>query len=150
MDWLVIDQGRHFKNKVSTALTKEIGVIHHFTTAYSPLANGTVGRANREVFRATKALLSEWRLGSRDWPAVVDCVTSVLNQSALKRLGQRGAEKGVYRTPLEVLTSFRLSRPLMRALPIEKYPEAHSEDELQLQQLMRIEETQEALAQGSG
>jgi len=29
MDWLVTDKGSHFKNQVSTALTKEFGVIQH-------------------------------------------------------------------------------------------------------------------------
>jgi hypothetical protein len=34
---------------------------HHFTTAYTPWANGTVERVGREVLRATRALLSEYR-----------------------------------------------------------------------------------------
>jgi Integrase core domain/Integrase zinc binding domain len=36
------DQGSHFKNKVMTDIKKHFGTNHHFTTAYSPWANGTL------------------------------------------------------------------------------------------------------------
>ena len=49
MDWLVTDQCTHFSNVVLGDLTREFHISHHFTTAYSPWANGTVERAGREV-----------------------------------------------------------------------------------------------------
>jgi transposase InsO family protein len=38
----VSDQGSHFKNKLMTDIQKQLGTNHHFTTAYSPWANGPV------------------------------------------------------------------------------------------------------------
>lgn len=35
-EWLVTDQGAHFKNELIRNLSKELLVKHHFTTAYSP------------------------------------------------------------------------------------------------------------------
>ena len=89
MEWLVSDQGSHFKNEILQDLANVFRIGHHFTTAYSPWANGSVERVCREVIRACQALLGEWRLAPMDWPAVSECVQSVLNQSPLKRLGPR-------------------------------------------------------------
>lgn len=36
------DQGTHFKNAVVENLATRNGVYHHFVTAYSPMANGSV------------------------------------------------------------------------------------------------------------
>ena len=105
-------------------------VKQHFSTAYSPWANGSVERVCREVLRACKALLHEFRLAQKDWPAVTECVQSVLKQALLRRLGLRDSStRGVYRTPLEVFTSHRPTRPLLTALPIGKYIEVPSLDE---------------------
>ena len=117
--WLVSDQGSHFKCTLMSELTSEFRVQHHFVTAYSPWANGTVERVCREVLRACKAMCSEWGLAAREWPAVVETVQSILNNAPLKRLGLREKNKpGVYRTPQEVFTGNVPVRPLMRALPL--------------------------------
>lgn len=106
MEWFVSDQGSHFKNQLVAQLTSELRVHHHFTTDYSPWANGSVERVCREVLRAAKALCSEWKLAPRDWPEVTECVQSVLNHAPLRRLGLHGRNvSGVYRTPAEVFTS---------------------------------------------
>ena len=60
---------------------------HHFTTAYSPWANGTIERACREVLRAVRALLSELRLRPDQWPSVSRIVQSVLNNSPSPQRG---------------------------------------------------------------
>ena len=49
MDWIVSDQGSHFKNMLIKSLTEESRVHHHFTTAYCPWSNGSVERICREV-----------------------------------------------------------------------------------------------------
>lgn len=117
MIWLVSYQGSHFKNQLISELTKEIRKKHHFSTAYSPWANGSL-----EVLRSTKAMPSEWKLGARDWPAVCEAAQSILNHEPLRRLGLRNKdERGLYRTPLEVYTGHLSVRPLMRALPIHSY-----------------------------
>lgn len=70
MDWQVSDQGSHFKSELMTAVAEELNVRHHFTTAYSPWANGSVERVCREVLWACMAVLHEFRLSPKDWPAV--------------------------------------------------------------------------------
>lgn len=146
MEWLVSDQGPHFKCRLMRDLTEELKVGHHFTTAYSPWANGSIEHVCREVLRACKAVLHEFRFAQKDWPAVTECVQSVLNQSPLKRLGLRDPSKaGVYCTPLEVFTSHLPTRPLLRALPLERYGEVPAVSEALARQLINIDETQGAL-----
>lgn len=146
MEWFVTDQGSHFKNCLVKQLTSEFRIHHHFTTAYSSWANGTVERICREVLRSCKALCSEWKLTPQDWPCVTECVQSILNHARLKRLGLRDKTKpGVYRTPLEVFTGHLPSRPLLRALPITKYRHAQSQDVVKLRRLVNIDSMQSAL-----
>lgn len=146
MEWMVSDQGAHFKNQLIKDLTDELKVNHHFTTAYSPWANGSVERVCREVLRACKAVLHEFRLAQKDWPAVTECIQSVINQAPLRRLGLRdSAVPGVFRTPLEVFTSHRPTRPLLSALPVEKYKDVPTIREVRARQLIDIEVTQGAL-----
>jgi RNase H-like domain found in reverse transcriptase/Reverse transcriptase (RNA-dependent DNA polymerase)/Integrase zinc binding domain/Integrase core domain len=83
----VSDRGTHFKNLVMDALRKALRTQHHFTTAYSPWANGTVERACKEVLRATRALLSEFRLRPNQWPEVSRIVQSILNNSKSSHRG---------------------------------------------------------------
>lgn len=67
MEWLVSDQGSHFKNELLTGLCQEFHIDHHFTTAYSLRANGSVERVFRELIRAWQALLGERRPAPKDW-----------------------------------------------------------------------------------
>ncbi|KAG6574671.1 DNA/RNA polymerase [Phytophthora cinnamomi] len=60
------DQGANFRNQVIAELQRALGAHHHFTTAYTPWANGTVEVVNREVLKAVKTLLSERRLRVED------------------------------------------------------------------------------------
>ncbi|KAE8993203.1 hypothetical protein PR003_g21024 [Phytophthora rubi] len=80
-------QGAHFRNQVVESLQRALGAHHHFTTAYTPWANGTVEVVNREVLKSIKALLSERKLPVRDWPAVLPVVQSALNGMPADRLG---------------------------------------------------------------
>jgi len=146
MTWLISDQGSHFKNNLIKELVSELRTKHHFTTAYSPWANGSVERICREVLRATKALISEWKLSPKEWPAVTEAVQGVLNQSPTPTLGLRNKDaKGVYRTPLEVFSGIKPIRPLIRALPVEKYVEVSTKDEARARALVGVEELQEAI-----
>ena len=58
-EWLVSDQGSHFKHRLLEDFARELRSHHHFTTTYSPWSNGSVERICREVLRACRALLSE-------------------------------------------------------------------------------------------
>ena len=146
MEWLCTDQGTHFKNQLVAQLTVETRTHHHFTTAYSPWANGSVERVCREVIRACKAMTSEWRLAAEDWPAVTECVQSVLNHSPSKRLGLRDdSTPGVFRSPLEVFTGHLPKRPLLRAMPLQDLHHARSENEVAARQLIGVNTLQNAL-----
>ena len=104
--------------------------------AYSPWANGSIDRVCREVLRACRALLSEFPLAPPDWPAVTECVQSILNHAPLKRLGHRkGAARGFWRKPIKVFTSQKPVRLLLRALPAEKFPKATLATETDKQRL---------------
>jgi Integrase core domain len=77
----VSDQGSHFKNRTIEGVQRALRSQHHYTTAYTPWANGTVERACREVLRAVRGLLLEFKLRPADWPKVHRIVQSVLNNS---------------------------------------------------------------------
>lgn len=94
------------------------------------------------MLRACKSLISEWKLAPQDWPSIIEAVQSVINHSPLRRLGLLKGTNGIYRTPLEVFTSIKPSRPLMRALPIKKYSTAATDSEIRARQLININETQ--------
>jgi hypothetical protein len=51
----VSDKGSHFKNKVVAELNDVLKTKHHFTTAYSPKSNGTVGRVNRDIMKVLRS-----------------------------------------------------------------------------------------------
>jgi len=145
-EWLVSDQGSHFKNNLIDGLTSELKSNHHFTTAYSPWANGSVERVCREVLRACRALCSEWKLAPSDWPDITESIQSVLNHAPLKRLGLRDCNiSGVYRTPLEVFTGLIPKRPLLRALPMTKHEQVFNTTELEARRIITIDELQNAL-----
>lgn len=94
----------------------------------------------REVKIAALALLSEWKLGAKDWPTVLECISSVLNNSPLRHLGLRDSKiPGVYRTPMEVFTGHKPGRPLLRAVPLYKHEDANSEDQVRVKQVIGIE-----------
>jgi hypothetical protein len=82
----VSDQGAHFKNQVMDRLRVALGSHHHFTTAYTPWANGTVEVVNREVLKGVKALISERKLRVQDWPRVLPVVQAALNGMPADRL----------------------------------------------------------------
>ena len=146
MKWIVTDQGSHFSNKLIRELTEEYRISHHFVTAYSPWSNGTVERVCREVLRACRSLLSEWKLGPQDWPCVLHTIQSILNQSPSKRLGLRDkANPNVYRTPLECFTGITPFRALQRALPLSSFPKAYCVDEEKIRRVLAIEKTQKEL-----
>ena len=74
----VSDKGSHFKKKVVAELNDILKTKHRFTTAYSSMSNGTVKRITREIMRALRSLLSEFKISWNEW-ASQPLVQSVLN-----------------------------------------------------------------------
>jgi hypothetical protein len=100
----VSDQGSHLMNKVMTNIQKQFGTHHHFTTAYSPWANGTVEAVCMQTIRAARAKLSEMHLAPQEWPCVLPDIHTELNNSpSSHRAGQ---------TPLTAFTGHARDTPL--------------------------------------
>ena len=136
--WLMIDPGSHCKNNLIRLLTEELRIGHHFTTAYSAWENGSVERV---CYNPCGVKACELGLA---------CCTrmrsSVLNSAPIRRIGLRDAAvPGVYRTPLEVFTGYKPVGSLIRALPLEIYAHAKTDDEVRFLQLLGIDDVQEAL-----
>jgi hypothetical protein len=99
----VSDQGSHFKNHVMMDVQKQL-TNDHFTTAYSPWANGTVEAVCKQTTRAARDMLSEMHLAPEELPRVLPAIQEVLNNSpSSHRAGQ---------TPLTAFTGHLGDSPL--------------------------------------
>jgi hypothetical protein len=127
----VSDRESHFKNQVMDGVRKALRSQHHFTTAYSPWANGTVERACREVLRETRALLSEFQLNSKQCPEVARIVQSVLNNSPSPQRGNIA--------PITAFTGRAPDFPL-RSLVTPDKNVTLTLDDFQAPQLLQIQE----------
>lgn len=139
MDWFasfgvcstwVSDRGSHFKNKVIDTIRKTLRSQHHFTTANTPWANGTIERVCREVLRAVRALLSEFKLRTTQWTEVHRIVQSVLNNTP-----------SPHRNNIEPVTAFTglpAGTPLLSISPRPPAEEL-SITEIRARQLMQME-----------
>jgi hypothetical protein len=116
----VSDRGSHFKNRIVAGVKSALHAQHHLTTAYCPWANGSVERVCREVLRACRALFSEFRMLTTEWPAVSPLIQSPLNNSPYARLGGLA--------PSEVLLNVRADSPLRTIAPdLEHSPMSFSD-----------------------
>jgi Integrase core domain len=100
----VSDRGSHFKNQVMTEVKRQLGASHLFTTAYCPLANGTIEVVCKKTIRAAIAMLSEMHLAPQEWPCILPSIQAVLNKSpSSHRAGQ---------TPLTAFIGHAIDSPL--------------------------------------
>ncbi len=97
------------KNRVIAQLNRKLHAHHHFTTPYCPESNGTVESVCREVLRAARALLSEFRMDQKDWPQVIRLIQSTLNHAPRPSLGGRA--------PITVFSGLPADNPLRTMLP---------------------------------
>lgn len=103
-------------------------------------------RILREALCACNALLSEWKLGAKDWPSVTEAVLSIINHAPSKRLRLRSGDvAGVYRTLPVVFTGHELVTPRIRILPLQKYRNMQIRDEIRARTLLGREDLQKAL-----
>jgi hypothetical protein len=71
----ISDRGSHFKNQVVTEVARlNLVPVHHFVVAYSPWANGSVERANREILGLLRILLSEMTYPFWHWPYLLPAI----------------------------------------------------------------------------
>lgn len=104
--WLITDEESHFTSGLMESLIDELPSNHHFTEAYCPWWKGTVERVFRELIRSCRALPSEMKMSPMEWPSIIECLQSIINQSPIRWLWKRSKKTpGVYQTPFEVCTS---------------------------------------------
>ena len=103
-DFLVSDCGSHFMNEVLEELCILSKIQHHIVVAYSPFANGSVERVNKEILKVFRAIMDESKLADSDWPYVLPVVQHSLNHMPTKRNGGHA--------PFTVLTQEPAESPL--------------------------------------
>jgi hypothetical protein len=108
----VSDQGSHSKNRTVAAVRRALRSQYHFSTAYSPWTNCTVERACKEVLRAARALLSEFRLRPIQWPAVTQIIQAILNSSPSPEYDNIA--------PILAFTGFPVDTPLLLRCQISR------------------------------
>ena len=87
-------------------VSSRLGVVHHFGVANTSWSHGTVERMNREVVKKTvRAVLSERRLPSSEWPLVLGAVQWALNSAYRENMGM---------TPFQMMTG----RPPATKMPV--------------------------------
>ena len=75
----VSDQGSHFKNQVIAEVARlNLVPVHHFVVAYSPWANGSVERGNREILGLLRILLMEMGYPSWHWPYLLPAIQDMV------------------------------------------------------------------------
>jgi hypothetical protein len=139
MDWFslfgisrtwVSDRGSHFKNTIMETISQTLRTRHNFTKTNSPWANGIVERLCREVLRATRALLSEFKLRTTQWTEIHRIVQSVLNNTPSPHRNNIA--------PVTAFTGLPPSTPLLSITPSPK-SQSLQLTEIRPRQLMEIE-----------
>jgi hypothetical protein len=100
----VSDQGSHFKNKVISEINSQLKSRHHFTTAYSPFANGSIEIIVKDFLTTLKKLRFETNTPASQWRSLLPMIQFALNHSPRK-------DKGNY-SPVELMTGIKPSNSL--------------------------------------
>jgi hypothetical protein len=80
----VSDQGSHFKNKVIASINAQLRSKHHFTTAYSPFANGSIEFIVKDFMTTLKKLRFETNTPASQWRTLLPMIQFALNHSPRK------------------------------------------------------------------
>ncbi len=106
------DRGSHFLGGVVAELKTITNIQHHITIAYTPQANGSVERINKEIKSLIRALCSEYRIGIEKWTDILPLVQFILNNTGSKRLNDY--------CPLKIFTGLEPNNVLETILLDEK------------------------------
>jgi hypothetical protein len=91
----VADQGSHFEGVLNAELER-LGIARHRHVPYTPSANGTVERANRELLHGLRTALVLHTRPELGWRAALDRVVHDINTAARERLGGRSPHDILY------------------------------------------------------
>jgi len=113
LDWIadfgipqvqVSDQGSHFKNQVISEINKKLKSQHHFTTAYSPFANGSIEIIVKDFSTTLQKLRIETNTSIREWKSLLPMIQFALNHSPRKDKCNL--------SPVEIMTGIKPSNAL--------------------------------------
>ena len=87
-----------------TELTERYAIAHHFKTPYCPWANGSVERANRDILKVFRVMLSEYRMDVNRSSELISLVQFSLNNLPRRNLAMHA--------PIAVMTGLPRMSPL--------------------------------------
>ena len=106
-EWLISDGGSHFANHALRLVNEKLGVQHHVTLAHCPWSNGAIEVVGKQLLRALRLILSEFKMNLDEWEEAMPVVQYVVNHILRKRLGNRCAVHVI--TGLEPNTALELA-----------------------------------------
>eukprot|EP00924_Labyrinthula_sp_SR-Ha-C_P001736 augustus_masked-scaffold_113-processed-gene-0.12-mRNA-1 protein AED:1.00 eAED:1.00 QI:0/0/0/0/1/1/3/0/823 len=86
---LVSDQGSHFGIMVVKKFIVQSGGSHKMTATYVSQTAGTVEVQNRNILRNMRSLVSEFGLGSNEWPKLIHMIQGFMNSTPLTCRGSK-------------------------------------------------------------
>ena len=90
-------------------LNRHLRAHHHFTIPYCPQSNETVEAVCKEVLRACRALLSEFGISEKEWPAILPLHQSIFNHHV--------RPTQVIRAPITAFAGLPADNPLRTRTP---------------------------------
>lgn len=146
MEWPVSEIGPHFTESLVQRFTEESCILHHLLTPYCPWANGTVERLCKEVFRASRALLNEWRMSPTNRPAVIHCIQAIINQTPLKRFGVgRDASNKRWKCHMEAFAGLQPKGLVLQPLGLKEFRHQESLEEQRAREITHMDDVHTAL-----
>lgn len=145
MNWLVNDRGSHFTATVIQSLTSEHHISHHVATPYYPWANRTIEFLCKKVLRAVKAFSLQWKMPRNQWPARMEAVQRIINQSPVKRLERNNKEW--LRCPMQIFNGLKPYPLQIGPMPLKLYPDMKIVAEARCKLIINIESVHGAVGQ---
>eukprot|EP00924_Labyrinthula_sp_SR-Ha-C_P009402 augustus_masked-scaffold_2-processed-gene-22.44-mRNA-1 protein AED:1.00 eAED:1.00 QI:0/-1/0/0/-1/1/1/0/423 len=93
------DRGSHFCNKLLDLMQRLFRFSQQWAISYSPFTDGGIETTNGPILRILRTILSEYRMGDKEWPDLLPHIEYQLNHSASK------INQGL--TPNEVFVYFK-------------------------------------------
>jgi transposase InsO family protein len=85
LDMLAVtsNNGTEFKNLKMDGFFYSKGIIHEFSTPYSPQQNGVAKRKNRTLIEMARAMLDEYKTPLNIWAKAINTTCHAINQMFL-------------------------------------------------------------------
>jgi hypothetical protein len=80
------DNGIEFKNSQIEGFLEEEGIMHEFSSPYTPQQNGVVERKNRTLLDMARTMLDEYKTPDRFWAKAINIACYSINRLYLHRI----------------------------------------------------------------